>query len=92
MLYPFLTAPDETEISYSEVLHKGNHPEVRVYVEKWDDDRHAFNSLELYLPAGRITKCEGFSKKEAQKTSIIFCISKILSGSKLKKISLPIPV
>ena len=38
MLYPFLTAPDGTEISYSEVLCKGRQPEVRVYVEKWDDE------------------------------------------------------
>lgn len=67
MLYPFLTAPDETEISYSEILHKNDKPEVRVYVEKWDDIRRAFNSLELYLPSGRITKCEGFSEEEAQK-------------------------
>lgn len=67
MLYPFLTAPDGTEISYSEVLCKGSQPEVRVYVEKWDDERRAFDSLELYLPTGRITKCEGFSEKEAQK-------------------------
>ena len=67
MLYPFLTAPDETEISYSEVLHKASHPEVRVFVEKWDTERNAFNSLELYLPSGRITQCVGFSKAEAQK-------------------------
>lgn len=67
MLYPFLTAPDETEISYSEVLHKTSHPEVRVFVEKWDTARNAFDSLELYLPSGRITQCVGFSKTEAQK-------------------------
>lgn len=67
MLYPFLTAPDETEISYSEVLNKDTHPEVRVYIEKWDDERNAFNSIEMYLPTGRITKCEGFSEKEAKK-------------------------
>lgn len=67
MLYPFLTAPDGTELSYSEVLNKDTCPEVRVYIEKWDDERVAFDSIEIYLPTGRITKCEGFSEKEAKR-------------------------
>lgn len=67
MLYPFLTAPDDTEISYSEILHPDHNPEVRVFVEKWDEERKAFDSLELYLPSGRITQWEGFSKEDAQR-------------------------
>lgn len=41
MLYPFVTTPDGAEISYSEVLP--NH-EVRVFVEKWDEARRAFDT------------------------------------------------
>lgn len=63
MLCPFVTTPDKAEISYSEVLP--NH-EVRVFVEKWDEARRAFDSMEVFLPSGRITKREGLSEAEEQ--------------------------
>lgn len=60
MLYPFITLPDSTEISYSELLHLDGIEQVRVFVEKWNDKRNAFDSLEVYLPKGNITQEEGF--------------------------------
>lgn len=65
MLYPFLTTPDHTEISFSEILTVNGKNQVRVYVEKWDEANRRFDCMELYLPDGIVTKYVGFTEKEA---------------------------
>lgn len=62
MLYQFISLPDETEISYSEVKKdKLGHDTVRIYIEKWDEQRNDFDCVEFYLPKFNITKNKGFS-------------------------------
>lgn len=62
MLYPFVSLPDETEISYSEVIkNKAGKDTVRIYIEKWNDTRSDFDSVEFYLPKFNITQRAGFS-------------------------------
>ena len=65
-LYQYISFPDGTEISCSEILtDENNQKSVRVYVEQWNDDIRDFNALEIYLPEGNVTKLSGFSKKVA---------------------------
>lgn len=49
------------------IFNPNTNPEVRVLVEKWSNNRHTFNIIELFLPSGRITRIIGFSEKEADK-------------------------
>lgn len=49
------------------IFNQNTNPEVRVLVEKWSNNRHAFNIIELFLPSGRIIRIIGFSEKEADK-------------------------
>lgn len=62
MLYQFVSLPDETEISYSEVKKDQlGQNTVRMYIEKWNDIRKDFDYVEFYLPEFNITKSKGFS-------------------------------
>lgn len=64
MLYQFLSLPDETEISYSEIIKDDNgHDSIRIYIEKWNEIRNDFDCLELYLHSFKITKHVGFSSE-----------------------------
>lgn len=53
--------------SYDNIFNPNTNPEIRVLVEKWSNNRHAFNIIELFLPSGRIIRIIGFSEKEADK-------------------------
>lgn len=68
MLYSFVSLPDKTEISYSEIFQDEKQQDtVRVFVEKWDASNSDFDTLELYLPSRRILKSSGFSPAEADR-------------------------
>lgn len=65
MLYQFLSLPDKTEISYSEIIKNINDKDVmRVYIERWNESRNDFDSLEIYIPEMIITKKKGYSHDE----------------------------
>lgn len=62
MLYQFVSLPDETEISYSEIKKDQlGQNTVRMYIEKWNYARKDFDYVEFYLPEFNITKSKGFS-------------------------------
>ena len=62
MLYQFVSLPDETEISYSEIKKDQlGQNTVRMYIEKWNDARKDFDYVEFYLPEFNITRSKGFS-------------------------------
>lgn len=62
MLYQFVSLPDETEISYSEIMkNQLGQDTVRMYIEKWNDVSRDFDYVEFYLPDFNITKRHGFS-------------------------------
>ena len=64
MLYQFVSLPDGTEISCSEVRRNQLDKDVvRIYIEKWNDDSRDFDYVEFYLPDFNITKGQGFSDK-----------------------------
>lgn len=63
MLYQFVSLPDKTEISYSEIKKdKSGQDTVRMYIERWNSLRNDFDCLEFYLPNFNITKNRGFSE------------------------------
>ena len=33
MIYPYMTLPDETEITHSDIIHDGGKEQVKVYIE-----------------------------------------------------------
>lgn len=62
MLYQFISLPDGTEISFSEIRKNQLGKEtIRIYIEKWNDARNDFDYVEFYLPEFNITKRQGFS-------------------------------
>ena len=46
MMYPFMTLPDNTEITHSEMLSNGK---VKVYIET-PDEKDGFHNATCYLP------------------------------------------
>lgn len=63
MLYQFVSLPDETEISYSEVKKNASGKDtVRMYIERWNPNRKDFDYVEFYLPDFNIINSKGFSK------------------------------
>lgn len=67
MLYHFMTTPDGTTVSYSEIIRQSDKEIVRVYAEKWNEKHNDFDSIEIFLPECKEIKVVGFSQKEAKK-------------------------
>ena len=64
MMYSLMTLPDSTDIVYSEVRKdEQGHDYVKVYLERWNDKRGKFDSIDIILPSGNISS-EGFSREE----------------------------
>ena len=63
MMYPFMTLPDETEITHSEYLDGGK---VKVYVEK-PDAKDCFHHMTCYLPEYEIEDVYGFGEDEVDR-------------------------
>lgn len=62
MLYQFVSLPNETEISYSEVKkNQLGQDTIRIYIEKWNDALMDFDCVKFFLPDFNITKRQGFS-------------------------------
>lgn len=57
MMYPYMTYPDYTEITYSERQKDGS---VRVFIERPNKDGD-FDSAECLLPDGSLRNVRGFS-------------------------------
>ena len=60
MMYPFMTLPDDTEITHSEILTDNT---VKVYVEK-PDAKDGFHNAVCWLPECRWDEIYGFSDDE----------------------------
>lgn len=60
MMYPFMTLPDNTEITHSEMLSNGN---VKVYIET-PDEKDGFHNATCYLPDYEWKDINGYSKVE----------------------------
>lgn len=60
MMYPFLTLPDETEITHSEMLQDGR---VKVYIET-PDKKDGFHNATCYLPDYTWKEVSGYSDEE----------------------------
>lgn len=67
MLYHFMTTPDGTTVSYSEVLNQSGKEQVRVFAEKWNEEHNDFDSIETFLPECKEIKIVGFTPNEAKK-------------------------
>lgn len=65
MIFPFITFSDGTEIVYSDLREHEGKKEVLVRFERWNDKRDDFDSMECFLPNGKMTKVIGFSDQEA---------------------------
>lgn len=62
MLFPFLTLNDGTEIVHSELIHKDDHDQAKVIIEKPVDG--GFNSAVCWLPDYKWENIIGFSPDE----------------------------
>ena len=60
MIYPFMTLPDDTEITHTEMREDGT---VNVYIET-PDEKDCFHSAECILPQKKWKKINGYSEKE----------------------------
>ncbi|MBR4600597.1 MAG: hypothetical protein IKO39_11195 [Treponema sp.] len=60
MIYPFMTLPDDTEITHTEMQEDGT---VKVYIET-PDEKDGFHSVECILPQKKWEKINGYSEKE----------------------------
>lgn len=57
MVYSYLTYPDDTEVTYGDMLADGT---VKVYIERPNDDG-GFDSAVCYLPNTELREVRGFS-------------------------------
>ena len=60
MMYPFMTLPDNTEITHSEMLSNGK---FKVYIET-PDEKDGFHNATCYLPDYEWKDINGYSKVE----------------------------
>jgi hypothetical protein len=60
MIYPFMTLPDNTEITHTEMREDGT---VKVYIET-PDEKDGFHNVECILPQKKWEKINGYSEKE----------------------------
>ena len=63
MMYPFMSFPDGTSITHSEMQSDGT---VRVYVET-PDERDCFHNAVCYLPHYKWENIFGYSDKDIEK-------------------------
>ena len=66
MLYPLMTFPDATEMTFSKVVKIQKKSYFDVYFERWNDKRNDFDALQVRLPDCRIVMEAGFNKKEVE--------------------------
>lgn len=79
MMYPFMTLPDNTEITHSEIRYTDQDREtVRVYIET--PVYNGFKSAECYLPDYTWT-FDGYDEKEIQYLKdLIQSVSHVIIG------------
>lgn len=65
MMYHFMTLPDNTEVVYSNIFKQNEKECVKVYYERWSEERNAFDSMECILPNGQMQNIVGFTTDEA---------------------------
>ena len=63
MMYPYMTLPDETEITHSEILHKDGKEQVKVCIET--PVKGGFKDATCMLP-DYIWEVHGYSEKEME--------------------------
>ena len=60
MIYPFMTLPDDTEITHTEMRPNGT---VKVYIET-PDEKDGFHNAVCYLPGQKWENISGYSETE----------------------------
>ena len=60
MIYPFMTLPDDTEITHTEMREDGT---VKVYIET-PDEKDGFHNVECILPSQKWENVFGYSEIE----------------------------
>ena len=63
MMYPFMTLPDDTEITHSEIKNDGR---IKVYIET-PDEKDAFHNAVCWLPEYEWENISGYSQTEIEK-------------------------
>ena len=62
MMYPFMTLPDDTEITHSEMKNDGR---IKVYIET-PDEKDAFHNAVCWLPEYEWENISGYSQTEIE--------------------------
>ncbi len=76
MIYEYMTLPDETAITHTDIINKDGKEQVKIYIEK--PVNGGFKSAVCWLPDYKWEDIKGFSQKEIDYFSDI-----IHSGSHL---------
>ena len=63
MMYPYMTLPNETEITHSEMNEDGK---VKVYIET-PDEKDGFHNATCWLPDYTWEKIDGYSEEEMER-------------------------
>jgi hypothetical protein len=63
MLYPIVSYGDGTEITASKMSNEGT---VRVYIEKFDENKDSFINIEILIPNAKIISSNGYSKESVE--------------------------
>ena len=61
-MYPYISLPDETEITYSHIIERNDRKEVEVHFER--PTNSGFDVARCVLPSYEWVKREGFSNEE----------------------------
>lgn len=68
MRYPLISyASDGLEITMSEPKPYQGDRGVQVFLERWNPGRDAFDSMDMWIPNGKMQHVVGFPKKEVQR-------------------------
>ncbi len=60
MKHPIISYADGTEVTASSYQNG----KVRIYTEKWDDEKDKFISAEIVIPDAKVVMNEGYSEEE----------------------------
>ncbi len=66
MLYPFLS-DGNFDIGFSEIKKVDGINQIRIFAEEPWKGHFKWKTLEFYIPSGKITKLEGYTREEAAK-------------------------
>lgn len=75
MIYPLMTFPDTTEMTFSKEMQDENGAYLIVYFERWNDTKEDFDELKVRVPNGEILLDSGFADKDVR--YLVNCAKKL---------------